>query len=78
MSSKTLTRSESHQVRQLLMSRRWYSVTPSDPSKPEDGVEVEVEGSKEAVNGETKPDSELASKLKAKEAEVVDLTVCLS
>jgi hypothetical protein len=71
LSSKTLARSAGRRTQLLISSTRRYSDVPKETNTDEVVEEV-----KEAINGEIKPDSELASKLKAKEAEVVDLTVC--
>lgn len=59
--------------RRTAMSARNYSDTTSSSSK--DGVKESKEEAKPASEGEKNPCAEVETKLKAKEEEVVDLTV---
>jgi molecular chaperone GrpE len=71
------------QARQLLHRRRYASESPKDGSKPEESADSgngSASSSKPSAEGaktasESTKETELAEKLKAKEAEVVDLTV---
>src|ERR1700722_13865372 len=75
LSSKTLTQSAPRRTRQFILSTRHFSEVSKDAPTSEETAQVH-DGGKVETGGDIEPDSELASKLKAKEAEVVDLTVC--
>ena len=72
LSSKSLARSTTSHVRLLAWRTRHF--TADAPSESTTDPKPVLDEAKEPANTESKPDSELVSKLKTKEAEVVDLT----
>jgi hypothetical protein len=77
LSSRTLSRSVRSQSRRLVLRTRQYSATASGDAttEGENGQKDRgVESANDAANTETKAETELLTKLKAKEAEVVELT----
>ena len=80
LSSRTLARSAGSHRRLLVAGTRQLSAaTSSDtPTNSENAPQTQTtEPPNRGADSEAKPDSELRAKLKTKEAEVVDLTVCV-
>ena len=80
LSSRTLARSAGSHRRLLVPGTRQHSAATSNgtPTESENAPQVQpTESPNRGADSEAKPDSELRAKLKTKEAEVVDLTVCV-